>query len=88
MLTGDCNVCINGKMPSYSATCVKCGLSRKNYKPITKADRIRSMTDEELAELMREITDPLCPPNHGYKYCRDGEFRKCWLDWLKEEAAE
>lgn len=50
MLKGDCNICINGKMPSYSATCVECGLSRKNYKPITNADRIRAMTDEELAE--------------------------------------
>ena len=42
MLTGDCNVCINGKLPSYSATCVECGLSRKNYKPITNEDRIRN----------------------------------------------
>ena len=71
MLSGDCNVCINGKMPSYSATCVECGLTRKNYKPVTNAVRIRSMTDEELAELlvhnpwMREETS---------------------LDWLKQEA--
>lgn len=40
MLSGDCNVCINGKLPSYSATCVECGLSRKNYKPITKAEEV------------------------------------------------
>lgn len=38
MLSGDCNVCVNCKMPSYSAICVECGLSRKNYKPITNAD--------------------------------------------------
>ena len=38
MLNGDCNVCINGKLPSYSATCVECGLPRKNYKPIINAD--------------------------------------------------
>ena len=57
MLSGDCNVCINGKMPSYSATCVECGLTRKNYKPVTNADRIRSMTDEELAEFLYDCTD-------------------------------
>jgi hypothetical protein len=88
MLTGDCNVCINRTLQPDSAACVECGLSRKNYKPITNADKIRSMTDDELAELMREITDPVCPPNHGYKHCRDGECRKCWLDWLKQEASD
>lgn len=34
--SGDCNICINSNMPSYSAICVECGLSRKNFKPITK----------------------------------------------------
>lgn len=37
MLSGDCNICINGKLPSDSATCVECGLSRKNYKPVIPA---------------------------------------------------
>lgn len=53
---------------------------------MTWGDKIRAMTDEELAELMREITNPVCPPNHGYKHCRDGECRKCWLAWLRQEA--
>lgn len=30
-VNGDCNICINGKLPSYSASCVECGLLRKNY---------------------------------------------------------
>ena len=37
----------------------------------TNADRIRSMTDEELAEFMANI-EP----------CRES----AWLDWLKQEA--
>ena len=37
---GDCNTCINGKLPSYSATCIECGLSRKNYKSITNVEVI------------------------------------------------
>ena len=47
MLSGDCNVCMNGKLPSYSATCIECGLSRKNYKPIIPAD------DSKLSETVK-----------------------------------
>jgi hypothetical protein len=79
MLSGDCNVCINGKMPSYSATCVECGLSRKNYKPITNADRIRAMTDEELANKMSGLESFALT-------CGGGWPPEKWLDWLKQEA--
>jgi len=51
----------------------------------TNADRIRSMTDEELAELLVS-TDGDFPPN-----CEDVPVRKLeayWLDWLKQEAKE
>lgn len=43
--------------------------------PKTNADRIRSMTDEELAEFLDE-TDPVYWD------------RQTWLDWLKMEAIE
>ena len=91
MLSGDCDVCINGKMPSYSDTCVECGLSRKNYKPITNADRLRSMSDEELAEWLVTVPmshEEVCP-NPMPKECRGGDRGtciQCWLDWLKKEA--
>lgn len=51
------------------------------YKPPiqTNADRIRSMTDEELA---RWIADDLIEP--GY-YSGD-ECYLLWLDWLKQEV--
>lgn len=53
-------------------------------KPVTNADRIRSMTDEELAEFMIGV---LCYTKLPYmevreKALRDNEL----LDWLKEEA--
>lgn len=84
MIIGDCNVCINGKMPSYSATCVECGLSRKNYKPMTNADRIRSMSDEELAECMAYKIAACygCEAPDG-SYCK-----QCWLDWLRGEKRD
>ena len=62
-------------------------------KPQTNADRIRSMTDKELAKTLCAMTNEGCPPwhdadislchNHGV--CHDGE---CWLKWLKQEATE
>ena len=80
MLSGDCNACINGKMPSYSATCVECGLSRKNYKPTTNADRIRAMSDEELAEWLAHYTSWT---DFGEKMAKER-----WLIYLKQEAGE
>ncbi len=81
MLSGDCNVCINGKTPSYSATCVECGLSRKNFKPITNADRIRAMSDEELAGWLAD--HPVVS-----EYDENNPQHKGWLDWLKQEVKE
>lgn len=62
----------------------------------TNADRIRAMTDEELAELCE---DGCIPPERGKesweKRCwgSEDEFPtpkemccKCWLEWLKQEA--
>ena len=51
-------------------------------KPMTNADRIRAMTDEELAETLSSFRCPQkwCFPKDG-KNCKS-----CWLDWLKQEA--
>lgn len=53
-------------------------------KPITNADRIRAMTDEELAEFMSQI--PSCPPPDN-REC-PAECEDCWLEWLKQEVRE
>ena len=39
-MNGDCNICINRKLPSDSASCVECGLLRKNYTPMSMPSRI------------------------------------------------
>ncbi len=54
----------------------------------TNADRIRSMTDEELAEWLAKHNErsAVCP-NFGAHDCQ-ASCRKCWLDWLKQEATE
>ena len=58
--------------------------------PQTNADRIRSMTDEELAEWLDTITAKA--QAYGYE-CADSCPNDCplpenWLDWLKEEVTE
>jgi len=47
----------------------------------SNADRVRAMTDEELA---RWITDELIEPG----YCDDEHTYELWLDWLKQEVAD
>lgn len=55
-------------------------------KPITNADRIRAMNDEELADLInREIG--YCAPT-GYCEKASNDCAACWLDWLKQPAEE
>lgn len=48
----------------------------------TNADRIRTMSDQNLANLFSNFRhEHWCPPNAGdcVEYCAD-----CWLDWLKK----
>ena len=72
----DCVSCVHEYLSSTSDTCRECGIAMLNYeeakpKSITNADKIRAMTDEELAYFMANI-EP----------CRES----AWLDWLKQEA--
>lgn len=53
----------------------------QNIKPQTNADRIRSMSDEELAEFLFDIKWGICDiglaPN---------ATRFAWKNWIKEEV--
>lgn len=55
-------------------------------KPTTNADRIRGMSDEELAEWLAAYNERsvICP-NFGAHDCQATCYQ-CWLDWLKQEA--
>ena len=52
--------------------------------PITNADRIRSMTDEELAHVLR---NPCDIADHGPTgWCKERNCGyQCALEWLKQE---
>jgi len=54
------------------------------FKPIkTNADKIRQMTDEELARYFKKY-GAICPPTH--KCYLDNSCEDCWLGWLKQEV--
>lgn len=51
--------------------------------PMTNADRIRSMTDEELAKIIGDKC--ICPPtSECANFC--GDCVACWLEWLQQPA--
>ena len=61
--------------------------------PQTNADRIRQMSDEELAEwILREPTIgffSVCPPGtKDGEDCPTSPCEQCWLDWLKAPVEE
>ena len=49
-------------------------------KSITNADRIRSMSDEELAEVI------MCPHDSDPDICGSNNCVKCCADWLRQPA--
>ena len=59
-------------------------------KPQTNADKIRSMSDEELVEW---IWTDACPgfPTTSFGSCPEGQEKsciECWLEWLEQEAKD
>ena len=65
-----------------------CGHGEPINKPKTNADKIRSMSDEELADVLLAHECKGCDWDGGF--CRNAEIacRKEILVWLKEEVSE
>lgn len=85
-MSEDCPHCVFEKTEANCRGCFEG--SHYRPKPITNADRIRSMTDDELAN---ELSGQ-CPAIFG-GYRMSGEdcagfesCQECWLDWLKQEV--
>lgn len=54
----------------------------------TNADRLRSMTDEELAEWMANKVDcQYCSVRSEWCTESEASCRTNWLDWLKQEVS-
>ena len=52
--------------------------------PFTNGDRVRTMTDEELANFLHE---ECCPSEHRDGVC-DEDCKNCWLRYLQKTAEE
>ena len=69
-----------------SAICPVCGGIGTHEIQMTNADRIRAMSDEELAELIDRETDSCAPTGDCEKMSRD--CKACWLEWLQQPVEE
>lgn len=76
-----CNGCSDKDCEFRSLVDAKCS----RFKPKTNADRIRSMTDEDLANC---ITDDLCDRVCHSPLSCDGNCETQVLAWLKQEAVD
>ncbi len=52
-------------------------------KPVTHADNLRAMSDEEIASL---VTDDMCELLCGAPLVCEGQCKQKMLDWLRQEA--
>lgn len=76
-----CENCKNKSCGYASEDVIRCGDFEENLVQ-TNADRIRAMSDEELAEWIT------CPQYFGFKMVCDTSCDACCLEWLKQPAKE
>lgn len=56
---------------------------------MTNSQKLRVMSDEQLADWLKYNRISVCPPDTGHFHCNISDIcadRKCWLDWLKQEV--
>lgn len=71
-------VCCNCGSEHFMKDCVPCEAAV----PMTNADRIRSMTDEEMAGVI------MCPHQTDESHCCEGNCFRCSFEWLQQPAKE
>lgn len=78
----------------WSERCPNCGGTGIVKVPMTNADRIRDMSDEELAEFLKRVhVDPCSACCDNLYWCRRNNApepvcKNHFLDWLKQPAEE
>lgn len=83
-----CRNCAHAKKRTNQLPCRRC-FKAEHWEPMTNAQRIRSMTDEELAEFLApSFTCYACPSR---ALCDKSEGKDCnqvFLWWLKQPYEE
>ena len=69
------------------ANCIHDSSRKDRYEPLTNGDKIRGMTDEELAE---ELADYLCSKIQDIGLCEKYEKcgQGCFMDYLRSPVEE
>lgn len=75
------DVCKKYTTDKSTSFCV--GRNCLDRKP-SNSDRIRAMTDEELAEFMNNGCDVIAPSENCTKAFYDCKY--CWIEWLQAES--
>ena len=85
----DCKICEHpycqyaGEQRGFVINCTN---YMPRQKPQTNADRIRAMSDEELAEFR---AGGHCPPSRRFPNCATIEpCSKCWLEYLRQPVKD
>lgn len=87
-----CETCSYVGKSENDYPCSKCTRNASDqWKPMSNADKIRAMDDEELAEFLPIVSDLMCQPTEECMkiICNHGECSKttqCALKWLQSEA--
>ena len=97
-MSRSCKECVHHNPDFIDEVCLHCSWpefagepSNFKPKPITNADRIRAMTDEELGRFLGEVQWDVANYCGGVTQKQEypvPEQRGAWLDWLKEEAKD
>lgn len=90
-----CKSCKKKDKREYADDCFACDRGdqweakrhRSPNKPKTNADRIRSMTDEELLNWINGIPSACMDFDNESRCTLFDTCRECWLEWLKQEAS-
>lgn len=78
-MSGDCKLCSNNSLPTDAPVCVRCGIARKSYTPMTNYQWLRSMPVKGLAAWLAGTVDNA--PNSEYA-------KSVWLEWLNAPMDE
>nr|DAY87939.1 MAG TPA: Kruppel-like factor 3 finger, kruppel-like, DNA BINDING [Caudoviricetes sp.] len=86
-----CNTCKYEHCDNQDYPCSKCSHAFiDKYEPKTNADKIREMSDEELAEFLDIVGEDGISSQYADIpcdcCCEKTECSKCWKEWLQSEA--
>ena len=91
-----CGICKFQNKSKLELPCLECTSNRAidYFKPMTNADRIRNMTDEELVEFLVKVNCSYSEPcMTGETDCKwedypthDKGCKNCFLEWLQAEV--